>query len=244
MRNIKLIIEYDGTNYSGWQRQDNATTIEDIIEKVIRNLVKEDIKIIGSSRTDAGVHARGQVASFETNSNIPAFKFANAINARLPRDIVIVSSEEVDLDFHPRYSVKRKQYSYNIINRRINTALMRNYYAHVGYELDVDKMVKACNYFIGVHDFSAFKSQGGSTLDSVREIYSLNITKNGDYLTILVEGNGFLYNMVRIIAGTLIDVGRGRIPEDTVGDIIKSKNRKLAGITARSCGLCLEKVYY
>ncbi|MEF9934413.1 MAG: tRNA pseudouridine(38-40) synthase TruA [Clostridium sp.] len=244
MRNIKLVIEYDGSNYCGWQKQKNAVTVEETLEKVIIDLVKEDIKIIGSSRTDSGVHARGQVACFKTNSSIPAFKFASAITAKLPRDIAVVSSEEVDMDFHPRFSSKGKRYSYNILNRRINAALMRNYYAHVGYELEIDKMVEACNYFIGVHDFSAFKSQGGSTLDSVREIYSLNITKNGDYITMVVEGNGFLYNMVRIIAGTLIDVGRGRIPVNTVGDIIKSKDRALAGKTALACGLCLEEVYY
>ncbi|MEG0371276.1 MAG: tRNA pseudouridine(38-40) synthase TruA [Clostridium sp.] len=244
MRNIKLIIEYDGTNYCGWQRQKYGVSVEETLEKVIIDLVQEDIEIIGSSRTDSGVHARGQVATFKTNSRILARKFPLAINSKLPKDIVVVSSEEVNMDFHPRRSSKGKQYSYRIFNRRIDPALMRNSYAHIKYELDIDKMKAAARYFVGKHDFSSFKSKGGSGKGSVREIYNLNIIKDGDYITIIVEGNGFLYNMVRIIAGTLIDVGRGRIPYDSIEDIINSKNRQKAGITAKAKGLYLEKVYY
>lgn len=244
MRNIKLIIEYDGTNYCGWQKQVNGISIEETLEKVIIDLLKEDIKIMGASRTDAGVHAKGQVVSFKTNSKIPAYKFPGALNTRLPRDIVVLNAEDVDIGFHPICLSKGKKYSYKIFNRKTPNALMRNYYWYVGYTLDFENMKKAATYFIGEHDFSAFKSQGGSTSDSIREIYSLNLTKDGDYITITIEGSGFLYNMVRIIAGTLVDVGRGRIPYDSIESIIKSKNRKLAGITAKSHGLYLEKVYY
>ncbi|KMT21207.1 tRNA pseudouridine(38-40) synthase TruA [Clostridium cylindrosporum] len=244
MRNIKLTLEYDGTNYCGWQRQINGISIEETLEKVIIDLFEEDIKILGSSRTDSGVHARGQVVCFKTKSTIPTHKIPGAINSRLPRDIVVVYAEEVDMDFHPIYSTKGKMYSYRIINRKMEPALMRNYYWHVGYNLNFEHMQKAATYFIGEHDFSSFKSQGGSTKDSIREIYSLNLTKDGDYITVTIEGNGFLYNMVRIIVGTLIDVGRGRIPYDSIGDIIKSKDRRRAGITAQAHGLYLEKVYY
>ncbi len=244
MRNIKLTLEYDGSKYCGWQRQINGVSIEETLENAVRKLFKEDIKIMGASRTDSGVHAKGQVASFKTKSKIPVFKIPGAINARLPHDIVVVKAEEVGMEFHPIYSAKKKRYSYKIFNRSIEPALMRNYYWHVGYNLDIENMKKACSYFIGEHDFSAFKSQGGSTTDSIREIYSLDITNDKEYITITVEGNGFLYNMVRIIVGTLVDVGRGRIAFDSIEDIIKSKDRQRAGITAKSYGLYLEKVYY
>lgn len=244
MKNIKLTIEYDGTNYCGWQRQLNGISVEETLEKVIIDLFKDNIKIIGCSRTDSGVHARGQVVTFKIETKIPTQKIPRAINARLPKDIVVVNAEEVSMDFHPRYSAISKEYSYGIFNRSIPPALMKGFYWHVGYELNVDNMRKAASYFIGEHDFSAFKSQGGSTTTSIREIYSLDIIKDGDYLTIRIKGNGFLYNMVRIIVGTLIEVGRGKIPYDSIEHIIESKDRRLAGVTAKAHGLCLEKVYY
>lgn len=244
MRNIKLILEYDGTNYCGWQRQLNGVSVEETLEKVIRNLFGEDIRILGASRTDSGVHALGQVVSFSIENKIPVYKIPGAINVRLPKDIVVIEAEEVDEDFHPIYSAKRKKYVYKIINRRVKPALMRNYYWHVGYKLDIENMKKACAYILGEHDFSAFKSNGGSTLNSIRTVYSLDIVKEDDYITVSIEGNGFLYNMVRIIVGTLIEVGRGRINPDDIKDIIESKNRQKAGITAKPYGLYLEKVYY
>lgn len=244
MRNIKLILEYDGNNYCGWQRQKNGISIEETLENAIRDFLKEDIKVLGASRTDSGVHALGQVACFTTNSIIPNYKIPGAINIRLPKDIVIVKAEEVEMDFHPIYSAKRKKYIYKIINRTMKSAIMRNYYWHVGYNLDFENMKKASSYFIGEHDFSAFKSKGGSTKSSVREVYSLDIIKDEDFITVSIEGNGFLYNMVRIIVGTLIDVGRGRIHYKDIENIIKSKDRQKAGITAKPYGLYLEKVYY
>lgn len=244
MRNIKLTLEYNGTNYCGWQRQKNGTSVEKTLEKVIINLLKEDIKIIGASRTDSGVHAKGQVAIFKSNTKIPCKNIPGAINSKLPSDIVVVLAEDVDLDFHPIYSCIKKAYTYKIFNRKIPSALMRDYYWHVGYDLNFENMQKACKYFVGEHDFSAFKSQGGSVATSVRIIYDLHLTKDEDCITLYIEGNGFLYNMVRIITGTLVDVGRGKIPYDTIGEIIKSRDRKNAGITAKANGLCLEKVYY
>lgn len=244
MRNIKLTLEYDGSCYCGWQRQKNGVSVEETLENVIKDFFKENIKVLGASRTDSGVHAIGQVASFTTESKIPVYKIPGAINIRLPKNIVIVKAEEVEMDFHPIYSAKRKRYIYKILNRTIEPALMRNYYWHVGYKLDIENMIKATSYIIGEHDFSSFKSKGGSTTNSIRTVYSLDITKDGEYLIISIEGNGFLYNMVRIIVGTLIDVGRGRIHYSHVEDIINSKDRQKAGITAKPYGLYLQKVYY
>lgn len=244
MRNIKLTLEYDGTNYCGWQRQKNGISIEETLEKVIINLLKEDIKIMGASRTDSGVHAMGQVATFKSSTKIPCSKIPGAINSKLPKDIKVVLAEDVDMDFHPIYSCKRKAYTYKIFNRKTPSALMNNYHWHVGYDLDFLNMQKACKYFIGEHDFSAFKSQGGSAATSTREIYDLNLKKDRDNITLYIEGNGFLYNMVRIITGTLVDVGRGKIHYTNIESIIKSKDRKKAGVTAKPNGLYLQKVYY
>jgi tRNA pseudouridine38-40 synthase len=244
MKNIKLTIEYDGTRYSGWQRQINGISIEETVDTALKKLIKEDIKIYGASRTDAGVHARGQVANFITNSIIPAYKFPSALNGILPKDIVIVNSEEVPLEFHSRYYSKGKAYSYIMFNRKIRPAFMNNYMAHVPYELNFEIMEAATRDFLGTHDFAAFKSNGGSVKTSVRTIKRLELLKRDNIITLNIEGDSFLYNMVRIIAGTLIDIGRGRIPHNTVPDIILSKDRNRAGKTAPACGLCLERIYY
>lgn len=244
MRNIKLTIEYDGTNYVGWQRQKNGISIEETIEKAIRDITCEEIRIIGSSRTDAGVHARGQTANFLTASRIPDSKFSSAINSRLPKDIVILDSLEVDEKFHSRYSSIGKKYSYRIINRRQPPAYLRNFVEFYPYELDFSLMTAASKAFLGQHDFTAFKSTGSSVKTSVRTIKMIELTKNEDLIIMNIEGDGFLYNMVRIIAGTLMDVGRGKIPYDCIPDIIGSKDRARAGKTAGASGLCLEKVYY
>lgn len=244
MRNIKLTIEYDGSSYSGWQRQLNALSIEEKVSDAVRKIVNEDIKLIGSSRTDTGVHARGMVANFLTLTKIPVEKLPAAINSKLPSDITILEAEEVSEDFHARYSSKGKRYSYTILNRKTPPALMRNYVAHYTYDLDFDLMVKASKAFIGTHDFSAFKSTGGSVKTSVRTVRLLELSRNGEFIVMNIEADGFLYNMVRIIAGTLIDIGRGRIPAEDIIDIIQSGNRERAGHTAKASGLCLEKVYY
>lgn len=244
MRNIKLTIEYDGTNYVGWQRQKNGTSIEEAIEKSIMNITGEDVKIIGSSRTDAGVHAKGQTANFYTMSQIPDFKLASAINSKLPRDIVVLEALDVDQNFHSRYSSVGKRYSYKILNRKQPPAYLKNFVEHCPYELNYSLMVNASGAFLGKHDFTAFKSTGSSVRTSVRTINMIELTKIDDLITINIEGDGFLYNMVRIIAGTLIDVGRGRIFQNSIMEIIESRDRSRAGKTAGASGLCLEKVYY
>jgi tRNA pseudouridine38-40 synthase len=244
MRNVKLTIEYNGTRFVGWQRQTNGISVEEVVDTTIKKFVKEDIKLYGASRTDAGVHARGQVANFRTESIIPPERFQAALNGMLPDDVVIINSEEVPLDFHSRYHSKGKAYSYSILNRKTRPAFMKDYLAFTSYKLDFEKMQFACNYFLGEHDFSAFKSKGGSVKTSVRTINSIQLVRTDDIVRLDIDGNSFLYNMVRIIAGTLIDVGRGRIEYTDIPAIIESKNREKAGKTAPAQGLCLEKIYY
>jgi tRNA pseudouridine38-40 synthase len=244
MRNIKLTIEYEGTNYAGWQRQKNAITVQQKLEESIKKLTGEAIETIGSSRTDAGVHARGFAANFFTNSNILASSFREAINSKLPDDIVILKSDEAEKDFHARYSCVGKQYSYTILNRAQPSALERNYVYHYKRPLDFELMKEGCSFFLGKHDFSAFKSTGSSVKTSIRTVHKAWIEKNGDKLAFYVEADGFLYNMVRIMAGTLIDVGIGKIFPEDISKILSSKDRKMAGNTAPARGLCLEFVYY
>lgn len=244
MKNIKLIIEYDGTNYCGWQKQKNNKTIQQEISEAIYKLTAEEVELIGSSRTDAGVHARGMVANFFTNSNIPSHKFREAINTKLPDDIAIIKSEEVSDEFHSRYKCKGKTYSYTIINRCEKVALEKNYSYHVKEKLNVNAMQEACKYFIGTHDFSAFKSSGSSVKTSVRTIQRLEIVKNGEKLNVIISADGFLYNMVRIIVGTLINVGIGKTRIEEVQQIINSRDRKKAGPCVPPTGLVLENVYY
>ena len=244
MRNIKITLEYDGTNYLGWQKQKIGKTIQGTLEEAIRTLTNEEIEVTGSSRTDTGVHARGFVANFKTNSKIPSDKFREAINHKLPDDIVILKSEEVEEDFHSRYNAKGKTYCYSILNRDVMSALDRNYVYHVKKKLDLESMKDACEYFIGTHDFSAFKTSGSSVKSSIRTISELYIEINKDIIKIFVTGDGFLYNMVRIIVGTLIMVGNNKIKPEEIANIIKSKNRENAGICVPPTGLILEKVYY
>jgi tRNA pseudouridine38-40 synthase len=246
MRNIKLIIEYDGTNYCGWQVQENGPSIQEEIEKALLAITGEKIRINGSGRTDAGVHAKGQVASFATASRVPQEKFAYALNSLLPKDIVIKDSREVPLDFHARYSAVGKRYSYRIINSKFPTALHRNYAYHISYceRLDISRVEKAAEAFIGTYDFSGFMSTGSKVADTVRTIYELAIKKDNEQLVFEYKGSGFLYNMVRIITGTLIYTGIGKINPEDIKGIILSKDRDRAGITAPACGLYLEEVYY
>ena len=244
MRNIKLTLEYDGTNYLGWQKQKVGITIQGTLEEAIKFLTKEEVEVTGSSRTDAGVHAKGFVANFKTNSKIPSEKFREAINHKLPEDIVILKSEEVEEEFHARYNAMGKTYSYSILNRDAPSAIDRNYLYHVKRKLDVESMKEACQYFIGTHDFSAFKTSGSSVKTSVRTIKELYIEDNNDIIKIYVTGDGFLYNMVRIIVGTLIMVGSNKIKPLEIKNIIASKEREKAGICVPASGLVLEKVYY
>lgn len=244
MRNIKLIIEYDGTNYGGWQKQKNNKTIQETIEKAIKQLTQEEVELTGSSRTDAGVHAKGMVANFYTESSIPSDRFREAINTKLPDDIGIILSEEVEEGFHARYNSKGKTYRYSIVNRYEKVCIGRQTSYQVKDKLDLKLMREACKYFIGKHDFKAFRTEGSSVKTTIRTISQLEIINNNNNLDIIITADGFLYNMVRIIVGTLVEVGKGKIKPKDIDDIIKSKDRTKAGPCAPAKGLCLEKVYY
>ncbi|WP_425445953.1 tRNA pseudouridine(38-40) synthase TruA [Dethiothermospora halolimnae] len=244
MRNIKLTIQYDGTNYYGWQIQPNVVTVQQKVQDAIIKITKEKIKIHGAGRTDRGVHGLGQTASFYTNSNIPADKIKFALNSMLPDDIAIIDSQDMDKNFHARYSAKGKIYKYRIYNNKIRSPIFRNYSYHVPYDINYDKMKKASEYFLGEHDFIAFMASGSKVKDTFREIYDINFEKRDNIIDITFKGNGFLYNMVRIIVGTLLDVGKGKIEGKEILHIIKSKNRNNAGPTAKPQGLYLKKVLY
>lgn len=244
-RNIKLTIEFDGTRYHGWQLQENALTVQEVITSAIRALTGEDCNLTGSGRTDAGVHAMGFVANFYTASRIPPDRFAFALYSLLPDDISIRDSEEVPHEFHSRFSAKGKKYRYLIHNSRIKSALLNNRAYNVPIcTLDVEKMQAAADHFLGTHDFKAFMAAGSSLENTVRTIHSLTLERNGDLITLDIKGNGFLYNMVRIITGTLIDVGAGKILPDEIPDIIESLDRNRAGKTVPASGLYLVEVYY
>ena len=244
MRKIHLIVEYDGTNYAGWQRQSNAMTVQEKLENAVKKLTGESLCVHGASRTDAGVHALGQSAHFETESRIPADKFSFALNTMLPEDIRVVLSEEVDEDFHSRFSTRGKRYRYLFYDAPHAGALNRNTHAHIIYPLDVDKMNREAQDLVGTHDFGAFAASGSVVKDTVRTIYKAEVTRNGREVCLIVEGNGFLYNMVRIIAGTLIYIGTGKLEMGAFKRAIETGNRLDLGVTAPAHGLTLMKVFY
>ena len=244
MKRVKLVVAYDGTNYHGWQVQDNGITIEEVLNRTIGELVQEDIKVIGASRTDAGVHACGNVAVFDTESRIPGDKFSFALNQRLPDDIRIQESCEVDADFHPRYADTVKTYEYNILNRRFELPSKRLYAAFCYYPMDIERMNQAAAYLVGEHDFKSFCSAGAQVQTTVRTIYAVNVTKEDDMVHIRFTGNGFLYNMVRIIAGTLMQVGTGLMEPEQVKEILEARDRSKAGPTAVAKGLTLVEIRY
>ena len=259
MRRIKLIVAYDGSNYSGWQIQPNAKTIEGCLDKAIEDVTGEKIHVIGASRTDAGVHALGNVAVFDTESRVPGEKFVYALNAHLPADIRVMSSAEVKPDFHPRHCDTIKEYEYKIINSKVAIPQYRNYAYHVYGELDIDKMREAAGYLCGHHDFVSFCSVHTQAESTFRTIYSIKVEERNSAYTplvrdinegrereilIRVSGNGFLYNMVRIIAGTLIGVGKGKYKPSDVKDMLEAKDRRKAGETAIAAGLTLRGIEY
>lgn len=244
MKRIKLTVAYDGTAYAGWQLQPKQPTIEYKLNQALTALLKEEIAVIGASRTDSGVHALGNVAVFDTNSAIPAQKICMALNQRLPDDIRVQTSIEVPLDFHPRRVESRKTYEYKIFNQRIALPTQRLYANHIYYKLDIDKMQEAAAYLVGEHDFKSFCSVKTQVLDTVRTINQLEVTKVGDMIIIRVNGSGFLYNMVRIIVGTLINIGRGAYPPEKMLSILNGRNRSLAGPTALPVGLTLIEIEY
>ena len=244
MRNIKLKIEYDGKDFNGWQKQPNKLNIQGEIERAIGEITGEKINLIASGRTDAGVHSLGQIANFKTNSNIPIEKVPIAINTKLKRSIRIINSEEVEDKFHSRYNCKKKTYRYIINNSKNGTAIYRNLQYNFSEKLDEKKMNEAIKFFFGEHDFKVFKASGTSSKSSVRTIYSGTVERQGDLVIIELTGNGFLYNMVRIIAGTLLEVGIGKIKPEEIKNIIASGDRERAGKTLPPQGLYLVNVEY
>ena len=246
MRRIRLTVAYDGTRYCGWQIQNNGITIEGELIRALRELLRENIEVIGASRTDSGVHALGNVAVFDTATRIPPEKIALALNHHLPEDIRVQRSEEVEPDFHPRHCDSVKTYEYTICATRIAIPVLRNYVYHVYQELDVEKMREAARKLEGTHDFSAFCSAGSPVKDKVRRIDAVTVSEEpmewgngGRLVRVRVSGNGFLYNMVRIIAGTLIEVGMGRRSAEFIERALETGDRQMAGPTAPPQGLML-----
>lgn len=239
MKRVMLTVAYDGTAYSGYQIQPNSPTIEGELNRCLKDLLHEEIKVIGGSRTDAGVHALCNVAIFDTKARMPGEKISYALNQRLPEDIRVRKSQEVEVDFHPRHCDSRKTYEYRIINTEFPIPTKR-LYSHFTYvPLDVKKMQNAAAYLVGEHDFKSFCSAGSQVESTVRTIYALQVEQTGDEIVIRVTGNGFLYNMVRIIAGTLMEAGRGLWEPEHMREIIKAQDRSAAGPTAPACGLML-----
>ena len=244
MKRVRLIVAYDGTNYRGWQIQPNGITIEELLNTHLSELLGEKITVTGASRTDSGVHSMGNVAIFDTNTRMPAEKISFALNQRLPEDIVVQESKEVPSDWHPRYQVSRKTYEYRILNRTFRQPMRRldTYFYH--YPLDVEKMQLAAAYLVGEHDFKSFCAVGAQVKTTVRTVYSCDVSKENDVITIRITGNGFLYNMVRIIAGTLIRVGGGELEPERIPEILTACDRSAAGPTAPAHGLTMIGITY
>lgn len=240
-KRVKLIVAYDGTNYHGWQIQKNGITVEEELNRCLTELLGEPIEVIGASRTDSGVHALGNVAVFDTEHQMPGEKFSYALNQRLPEDIRIQRSEEVPLDWHPRHCESRKTYEYRIYRGEFPMPVRRLYTYFTYAQLDVERMREAAAYLEGEHDFKSFCQTGAQVESTVRTIYSLQVEEQGAELVIRVCGNGFLYNMVRILAGTLLEVGQGKREPESMRDILEAKSRSAAGPTAPAHGLTLMK---
>lgn len=244
MRRIALIIEYDGTNYVGWQVQPNGIAVQQAIDDAFEKLIGERPVLHASGRTDSGVHARAQVAHFDTECGIPADKFCYALNTRLPDDIRIKASLEVPADFHARFDVKEKHYVYTINNAPHASAFTRNTALHIHYPLDLNRLNEAASLFLGEHDFNAFRSTGSKAANTVRTIYASEWTKEGQMLKYHVAGSGFLYNMVRIMVGTMVRIGQGFEEPETIDEALNAAERSFAGDTAPAHGLMLYRVKY
>ncbi|MGM9924213.1 MAG: tRNA pseudouridine(38-40) synthase TruA [Bacillus sp. (in: firmicutes)] len=244
MRRVKCTISYDGTLFSGYQVQVDKRTVQGELEKVLAVMHKRDVKVVASGRTDAGVHAYGQVIHFDTSLQLPAENWVKALNAMLPDDISILAAEYVPADFHARYGAEGKQYRYVMDLGKIRNPLKRNYSYHYPYPLDVDRIRQAIPYVVGTHDFTSFSAVRTDVKDKVRTIYRIDCTLEGNELTFTYIGNGFLYNMVRILTGTFIEVGNGRREPEDLQAMIASMDRAAAGKTAPAQGLYLWEVYY
>ncbi len=244
MKNIKLILQYDGTCYHGFQIQPTVTTIQGVLEETVLKTLGESVKVNGCSRTDAGVHAVRYCAGFNLNNPIPAEKIALVMNNALPDDIRILSSEEVSEEFHPRFSTVAKKYVYTLNTDPEAGVFTKNYEWQLRKSLDVEAMKKAAAHFIGEHDFRSFMTRGTDMEVTVREVFSLDVEADGNLVRIYIKADGYLYNMVRIITGTLVKVGEGRLSPDDIAEIIEKKDRSYAGPTAPPQGLALYEIYY
>jgi tRNA pseudouridine38-40 synthase len=245
MRNIRLVIEYDGAQYFGWQRQNGHRSIQQTLEEKIRLITKEEVTVIGSGRTDSGVHAINQIAHFKMGGDINDANLLRALNSVLPDDIVIKQLEEVHPSFHARFDVKSKKYIYQIWNGQTSMAINRHYYWYVRKELDLKNMRRAATYIEGTHDFSAFCGAGSKVKDYIRTVLDVQIVREEQYkIVIIIAANGFLRHMVRNIVGTLVDVGKGKILPEAFKTILDSQDRKQAGMTAPAHGLFLVEVNY
>ncbi len=244
MKRVKLTVSYDGTNYCGWQVQPNGITVQEVLNRALSELLKEEIRTLGASRTDAGVHARGNVAVFDTSARMPAEKISFALNTRLPEDIRIQKSEEVPADFHPRFTSTVKTYEYKILNTTFQDPLRRLDSFHWYGPLDLEQMQKAADRLTGTHDFRGFATAKGPDDNTVRTIFGTELKKEEDMIRFRITGDGFLYNMVRIIVGTLMEVGKGAMDPEQIDRILETGNRELAGPTARALGLTLIEIRY
>lgn len=244
MRTIKLTIEYDGTNYAGWQIQANGMAIQQVMEEALAKILGSPARLYSSGRTDAGVHAKGMVAVFRTDRDIPVSAFSDGLNVILPHDIAVRVAEEVPSVFDPRRDAKGKHYRYTILNTARRSPLKRLYAWHLRGRLDLDAMREAAAYMVGEKDFAAFRTTGCAARTTVRNIFSVDIAREGEFILIDVKGSSFLRNMVRIMAGTLVQVGSGKIPTTSVPAFFNGKNGATAGMTAPPHGLCLIEVYY
>ena len=244
MRNLLLTLRYNGTAFHGWQIQPNAVTVQQELCNAFKNISGKDEYLIGCSRTDAGVHANMFCCNVRTECNVSIEKIPDALNFYLPPEISVYGCEDVNFDFHARYDCKGKEYVYLIYNGKHRNPFYENKAMFYPYELDVEMLDKEAKSFIGTHDFSAFCSVGSSVQDKTREIYDCKVTRNNDIVEIRVSGNGFLYNMVRIIVGTLLDIQKGKIEKGSISQIIESCDREKAGVTAEAHGLYLNKVFY
>lgn len=244
MRNLKVMTAYRGTNYHGFQRQSNALTVQEVLERAVSKVLNENVTVTGCSRTDTGVHANEFCFNVKTNSNIRNIGFCRGVNGELPDDISILSCEDVPLDFHARFDCKGKEYIYKINCSESKDPFGADLSFHYRRKFDIEAARRAAGYLVGTHDFASFCADCTNVSTTVRTIYSIEIENSGTFVIILVKGNGFLYNMIRIIAGTLIDISEGRISPDDMPTILEAKNRLKAGRTAMAHGLYLNKIYY
>ncbi len=244
MRNLLLTISFDGTNYHGWQVQDNAVTVQQTLQDALEKICSNRDNIVGCSRTDAGVHANMYCCNMRTENPIECRKLVGALNAILPRDIAALDCKEVDYDFHARYDCKSKEYIYKIWNSPNKNPFNFNHSLHYKYPLDEKFLSEQAKAYIGTHHFDSFCAAGSSVEDTERTVMNATVEREGDMVIFRVEADGFLYNMVRIMAGTLIDISRGKIPADSIGQIIEARNRFAAGYTAPARGLFLNKIHY